>query len=151
MDEHPAASGYAERTHAQRWTEMARQIIENEGRDSFDSLLTHNFVQESRRVDHFGLDRAALLALYDTMKELDFHITGVDIAVAGQFHVLTRRGYTTPQTSTELLAISEWSAGGRLNRLIEFDLDELDKALAELGEAAGEPVVMVAQAAPTDR
>ena len=41
-------------THAQRWTELARQIIENEGRDSFDSLLTHNFVQESRRVDHFG-------------------------------------------------------------------------------------------------
>ena len=81
------------------------------------------------------------------MKEMDFHITGVDIAVAGQLHVLTRRGYITPQTATELLAISEWSAGGRLNRLIEFDLDDLDAALAELAEAAGEPVVMVAQAA----
>jgi hypothetical protein len=137
-------------THAQRWTEMARQIIEHEGRDAFASILTHDFVQESRRVDHFGLDRAALLALYDSMKELDFRITGTDIAVAGEFHVLTRRGYHTPQTNTELLAISEWSTGGRLAKLIEFDLDDLDAALTEMSEAAGQPARPIASVAPAD-
>ncbi len=129
-------------TSAQRWTEMARQIIEHEGRDAFESILSHDFVQESRRVDRFGIDRQAMLELYDTMKELDFHITGTDIAVAGDLHVLTRRGFVTPRTTTELLAISEWTPGGRLARLIEFDVEDLDAALAELAAVAGEPATV---------
>ncbi len=143
MDEQQSSDDRSELTNAQRWTAMARQIIEYEGREAFEAILTHDFVHVSRRVDRFGFDRAALLGLYDSMKELDFHITGTDIAIAGDFHVLTRRGYVSPETTTELLAISEWTAGGRLSLLIEFDLDDLDAALAELADAAGEAVVMV--------
>lgn len=130
-------------TRAQRWTEAARQIIEHEGKDAFEGLLTHDFVHESRRVDHFGISRTAMLELYDAMKEMDFHIIGSDVAVAGELHVLTRRGYVTPHGTTELLAISEWTDGGRLARLVEFDLDDLDAALTELAAAAGEPPVVL--------
>lgn len=139
MDEQTVNAG--ELTRAQRWTEQARRIIEHEGRDAFATLLAHEFAHESRRIDHFGFDRAALLDLYDSMKEMDFHITGVDVAVAGDLHVLTRRGFVGPSSTSELLAISGWTAGGRLARLIEFDVDDLDAALAELADVAGEPVV----------
>ena len=103
-------------------------------------LLTHDFVHESRRVDHFGFDRAGLLDLYDSMKEMDFHVTGVDVAVAGEHHVLTRRGYVGPHSTRELLAISCWTPGGRLSHLIEFDPDDVDAAVDELATVSGEPV-----------
>ena len=130
-----------ELTPGQRWTEHARDIIENETRSAFATLLTHDFALDSRRGDRIGFDRSALLALYDSMKEMDIHITGVDVAVAGPHHVLTRRGYASPFGTNELLAISAWTAGGRLYRLIEFDVDDLDAALDELAVTAAEPVV----------
>ncbi|MGI9646817.1 MAG: hypothetical protein ACR2O6_16040 [Ilumatobacteraceae bacterium] len=130
-----------ELTSGQRWTEHAREIIENEPRGAFATLLTHDFALESHRGDHVAFDRTALLALYDSMKEVDMHITGVDVAVAGDHHVLTRRGYVSSFGTTELLAISGWTAGGRLSRLIEFEVDDLDAALAALETVAGAPVV----------
>ena len=130
-----------EPTPGQRWTDHAREIIENEPRSAFATLLTHDFALDSRRGEGVGFDRAALLALYDSMKEMDIHITGVDVAVAGDHHVLTRRGYVSPFGTNELLAISAWTAGGRLYRLIEFDVDDLDAALDELATVAGEPIV----------
>lgn len=143
MDQQQAPGSESGETSAQRWSEKARQIIEHEGRDAFDSMLSFDFVQESRRGVPFEFDRAAILGTYDSMKELDFKITGVDVALAGDLHLLTRRRYTSPHTTTELLAVSVWTAGGRLARLIEFDVDDLDAALEELGRLAGEPVVRV--------
>ncbi len=136
-------AGAREPTSAQRWSEKARQIIEHEGRDAFDSMISYDFVQESRRGEPFEFDRAALLGTYDSMKEMDFTISGSDVAIAGDLHVLTLRGYHSPHTHTELLAVSCWTAGGRLARLIEFEVADRDAALEALGDAAGAPVVVI--------
>lgn len=130
-------------TSAQRWSQRARHVIDQNGRDAFDAMLAADFVQESRRGDAFEFDRAALLGLYDTMKEFDFEIGGVDVAIAGDLHLLTRRAYIGPQSTSELLAVSAWNADGQLQRLVEFELDDIDAALAELGRLSGEPVVEV--------
>jgi hypothetical protein len=52
-----------------------------------------------------------------------------------------RRRYLHEDETVELLAISAWSADGRLVRLVEYDAGALDEALAALAELSGAPVV----------
>lgn len=75
------------------------------------------------------------------MKEMGLHVAGDPIAVAGDLHLLIRRRYLHDQDTVELLAISAWNADGRLVRLVEYDADALDAALAALAELSGEPVI----------
>ena len=44
MEEHAAANDESGLTQAQRWTEMARKIIEHEGRDAFALRFVVGFV-----------------------------------------------------------------------------------------------------------
>jgi hypothetical protein len=75
------------------------------------------------------------------MKEMDLHVAGEPIAVAGDLHLLMRRHYLHERQTVELLAISAWNADGRLVRLVEYDADALDETLVALAELSGEPVV----------
>jgi hypothetical protein len=136
-----ASSGPQQPTSAQRWAEAAHRAIEFSGPAGLIDVLADEFVQESHRSGPIAIRREGLLGTVRMMKEMGLHIAGEPIAVAGDLHLLTRRRYVHERRTVELLAVSAWSADGRLVRLVEFDADALDEALAALGELSGEPVV----------
>jgi hypothetical protein len=103
-------------------------------------MLADDFVQESYRSGSLTLRREGMLGTVRMMKEMGLHVAGEPVAVAGDLYLLTRRRYLHEHEVVELLAISEWNADGRLVRLVEYDADALDEALAALGDLSGEPV-----------
>ncbi len=139
-DDASATDGAHASTSAARWAAQAHHVIETSGRDGLAALLADDFVQESRRGVGFTFDRQALLGTVRSMRELGMHVSGTAIAVAGDRCLLTRRAYQHGATAAELLAVSVWSEDGRLSRLIEFDVDDLDSALQTLGDVSGAPV-----------
>jgi hypothetical protein len=132
-------------TSAQRWAEAAHRAIEASGPDGLSDVLADEFVQESHRSRSIAIRREGLLGTVRMMKEMDLHVAGEPIAVAGDLHLLMRRRYLHERESVELLAISAWNANGCLVRLIEYDARALDDALAALAELSGEPVVRLDQ------
>lgn len=130
-------------TAAQRWALRAHDLLESRSDDLFVGMLSDDFVQESRRAAGVRLDRRHLLDNVKAMREFDMHISGTAVAVAGEYCVLTRRRYGRSSGATELLAVSVWGADGKLRRVIEFGSDDLDPALATLGEVSGEPVIVL--------
>ncbi len=144
-DDAPATDGARGSTSATRWAVQAHRLIETSGRDGLATLLADDFVQESHRGIGFTFDRQGLLGTVRSMRELGMHISGTAIAVAGDRCLLTRRGYQHGSTEAELLAVSVWNEDGRLSRLIEFDVDDLDAALEALGDVAGAPVQVLSE------
>jgi len=130
-------------TRAQILAQRAYELIESSGQTGLASVLADGFVHESRRGRHFDLDAPHLLDTLKTMRSLGMHISGITVAIAGERCVLTRRRYARVDREVELLAISKWTDDDRLERLIEFDPDDLDPALAALAEVSGEPVVIL--------
>jgi hypothetical protein len=130
-------------TSAQQWADRAHALIEAKGPDGLAEVLRDDFVQESRRVTSLEVRRDGMLGAARTMRDMGLHVSGVAVAVAGDLCVLTRRSYTNSSSVVELLAVSVWDEDGRLVRLIQFDVDALDAALAELAEVAGEPAVLL--------
>lgn len=130
-------------TSAQRWANQAHALIEAKGPDGLAEVLRDDFVQESRRVASLEVRRDGLLGAARTMREMGLHVSGATLAVAGDLCVLTRRSYTNAKSVVELLAVSVWDEDGHLVRLIEFDVDAHDAALAELARVAGEPAVLL--------
>jgi hypothetical protein len=136
-----ASSGPQQLTSAQRWAEAAHRAIEASGPDGLRDVLADEFVQESHRSGSITIRREGLLGTVQMMKEMGLHVAGEPIAVAGDLHLLMRRRYLHERETVELLAISAWNTDGRLARLVEYDADSLDEALAALSELSGEPVV----------
>jgi hypothetical protein len=136
-----ASSGPQQPTSAQRWAEAAHRAIEVSGPAGLVDVLADEFVQESHRSGPIAIRREGLLGTVRMMKEMGLHIAGEPVAVAGDLHLLMRRRYVHERQTVELLAISAWNADGRLVRLVEYDADALDEALAALAELSGEPVV----------
>lgn len=130
-------------TSAQRWADEARLNVNALSPDGYARLLHADFVQESRRSAPFTFNRAQALGSVDTMRRMGLHVGGVDVAVAGAYHLLTQRRYEHRQGVVELLAVSAWTPDGLLLRMIEFELDALDDAMGELGTLAGENPIIV--------
>lgn len=126
-------------TPAERWAMEAHALVEADGPDGIAHLLTDDFVQESHRVE-LRETGTGFLDTVRMMREVGMHVTGHVVATAGDLCVLTHREYLHGNSTVALLAISCWTTDGRLQRLIEFDADDLDRALAVLGEVSGEPV-----------
>lgn len=138
-----ASSGSGQPTSAQRWAEAAHRAIEAEGPSGLSDVLADEFVQESHRGGSITIRRDGLLGTVRMMKEMGLHVAGEPLAVAGDLHLLIRRRYLHGPDTVDLLAISVWTADGRLTRLIEYDADELDEALTALADCSGEPVVVL--------
>jgi len=132
-------------TRAQRLAERAHELIETTGQAGLATILADDFVHESRRGRHFDLDAEHLLDTVKTMRSLGMHITGTTVAVAGDSCVLTHRHYLRGGTNVELLAISVWNDDDRLERLIEFDVDDLDVAMSTLAGLSRGPVVRLGE------
>ncbi|RLE25403.1 MAG: hypothetical protein DRJ50_02995 [Actinobacteria bacterium] len=130
-----------EETSAQQWADRAHALIEAKGPDGLAHVLRHDFVQESRT--SLVVRREGLLGSARTMYEMGLHVSGHAVAVAGDLCVLTRRVYRNASSVVELLAVSVWDEDGLLVKLIEFDIDALDAALAELTLVAGQPAVLL--------
>lgn len=128
-------------TSAQRWADAAHRAIEAAGPAGLSDMLADDFVQESYRSGSLTLRREGMLGTVRMMKEMGLHVAGEPVAIAGDLHLLTRRRYVHERDMVELLAISEWTADGRLVRLVEHDADALDEALAVLADLSGAPVV----------
>ncbi|GEM_PF-4870646 len=128
-------------TRAQLWAAAAHEAIEAEGPAGLVPLLGDDFVQESHRGMQTSATGEALLGTVRVMRDMDTHVAGVHVAVAGDLHLLTRRAYRHGNDVVELLAVSEWTEEGKLSRLVEFDADAVDQALDVLAEMSGEPVV----------
>ena len=128
-------------TSAQRWADAAHRAIEAAGPAGLSDMLADDFVQESYRSGSLTLRREGMLGSVRMMKEMGLHVAGEPVAVAGDLHLLTRRRYVHERDTVELLAISEWNADGRLVRLVEYDADALDEALAALADLSGAPAV----------
>lgn len=139
----PQSPGHEEQagTSAQRWAARAHALIEAKGPDGLAEILRDDFIQESRT--SMVVKREGLLGTTRTMREMGLHVNGAAVAVAGDLCVLTRRSYANASRVVELLAVSVWDENGCLVRLIEFDVDALDAALAELAQVAGEPAVLL--------
>lgn len=136
-----SSSGPQRQTSAQRWAEAAHRAIEASGPDGLRDVLADEFVQESHRSGSIEIRREGLLGTVQMMKGMGLHVAGEPVAVAGDLHLLMRRRYLHETDTVELLAISAWDADGRLIRLVEYDADALDQALAVLAELSGAPVV----------
>jgi hypothetical protein len=133
----------AHETKAQRWSVEAHQTIEARGTAGLADILAPDFVQETHRGRLQRVSRAAFLETARSLREMDLHVAGAPIAVAGEHCVLTRRSYVHSSVVVELLAVSVWNDDSRLTRLIEFGADALDEALAELSGVAGHTAVML--------
>jgi hypothetical protein len=136
-----ASRGPEQPTSAQRWAEAAHRAVEADGPAGLSGLLADDFLQESHRGGSITIRREGLLGTVRMMKEMGLHVAGEPIAVAGDLHLLLRRRYLHGPDTVELLAISVWNADGHLARLVEYDAEELDEALAHLAELSREPVV----------
>lgn len=132
-------------TRAQRLAQRAHELIETGGQAALATILSDDFVHESRRGKHFDLDVPHLLDTIKTMRSLGMHISGTTVAVAGDSCVLTHRHYVRDDANVELLAISVWNDDDQLEWLIEFDIDDLDRALATLAEISCQPVVRLGE------
>ncbi len=130
-------------TPAQRWADEARLHVNALSPDNYRRIVHPDFVQESRRSAPFTSNRDQALGSIETMRQMGLHVGGVTVAVAGPHHLLTRRRYEHRQGVSELLAVTEWTDDGRIIRMVEFEDDALDDALAELGSAAGQQPVML--------
>lgn len=128
-------------TRAQRWAREAHAAIEASGPAGLASLLSDDFVQESRRGTPNATRREGLLGTVRVMRDMDLHVAGTHVAIAGDLHLLTRRVYRHDDQVVELLAVSAWNEDGQLSRLVEFDLDALDDALDVLADLSDEAVV----------
>lgn len=124
-------------TSAQRWARAAHAAIEASGPAGLADVLSDEFVQESHRGIPSATRRNGLLGTVRMLRDMDLHVAGDHLAVAGDLHLLTRRSYRSGDQVVELLAVSAWTEDGRLRRLVEFDLDDLDAALGALGELSG--------------
>lgn len=129
-------------TSAQRWAMAAHELVETMGPDGIAHLLTDDFVQESRRV-RLRETGVGFLQTVRVMRDMGVHVSGRIVATAGDLCVLTQREYHHPRETVTLLAVSVWTAEGRLRRLIEFDAHDTDSALELLAEVSGEVVVRV--------
>ncbi len=132
-------------TRAQRLAQRAHELIETRGQAGLATILSDDFVHESRRGRHFDLDAPHLLDTVKTMRSLGMHVSGSTVAVAGDSCVLTHRHYLREGANVELLAVSVWNDDDQLDRLIEFDIDDLDTALETLADVSSEPVVRLAE------
>ncbi|NQY55527.1 MAG: hypothetical protein HRT86_03420 [Ilumatobacteraceae bacterium] len=130
-------------TAARRWADEARLHVNALSPDNYARLLHADFVQESRRSAPFTFNREQALGSVDTMRQMGLHVGGIDVAVAGAYHLLTQRRYEHRQGVVELLAVTAWTTDGLLLRMIEFELDALDDAMVELGTLAGEDPIIV--------
>lgn len=130
-------------TRAQQWATAAHLAIEAEGPAGLVPLLSDDFVQESHRGLSTTARGEALLGTVRVMRDMDTHVAGTHVAVAGDLHLLTRRAYRHGDDVVELLAVSAWNEDGKLCRLVEFDADALDHALAVLAELGGTDVVLL--------
>lgn len=128
-------------SRAQRWAIAAHEAIEADGPAGLLPLLSDDFVQESHRGLHTSATGDALLGTVRVMRDMDTHVAGVHVAVAGDLHLLTRRAYRHGDDVVELLAVSAWTDEGKLSRLVEFDAGALEQALQVLAELSREPVV----------
>jgi len=124
------------------WAMEAHRLVEADGPAGIAHLLTDDFVQESRRVE-LRETGAGFLGTMRVMRDMGLHVSGRVIATAGELCVLTHREYHHPTATVVVLAISQWTPAGQLRRLIEFDADDNELAVALLGELAGEPPVTV--------
>lgn len=143
MTDDPDTSPAPTPTRAQVWAKQASELIDERGPAGLATILSDDFVQESRRGPQLRLDAPRLLGTLKTMRSLGMRVSGTPVAVAGEQCVLTRRRYAHRDESVELLAVSVWTDDGKVERLIEFDADDLERALAVLGETADAPVVLV--------
>lgn len=128
-------------TRAQQWAQAAHEAIEADGPSGLLPLLSEDFVQESHRGLSTTARGDALLGTVRVMREMDTHVAGTHVAVAGDLHLLTRRAYRHRGEVVELLAVSVWTEDGKLCRLVEFDADALDEALGVLADLSGTDVV----------
>ena len=131
-------------TLAQRWAREARRLVNEPTLTGYEQVLDAEFEQESRRTVTFLYNRQQVLGSIDTMRRMGLHVDGDDVAVAGQHHLLTARHYEHRRGKTEVLAVTAWTESGRLRRMIEFDEDGMEDALAELETlAATAPVILI--------
>lgn len=128
-------------TRAQQWATAAHDAIEAEGPAGLVPLLDDDFVQESHRGIPNSASGDALLGTVRVMRDMNTHVAGVHVAVAGDLHLLTRRAYRHDDDVVELLAVSAWTEEGKLSRLVEFDAGAIDHALQVLAELSREPVI----------
>lgn len=142
-DEATTPAEWPPETPVQDWAAAAHRLISEQGRDGVAAVLADDFVQESRRGVGFRFDREALLGTVRSMRELGMQIRGTPVAVAGDRWLLTKRVYQHGSTAQELLAVSDWNEAGKLRRLIEFDVADVDDALATLREVSGDQDVVM--------
>lgn len=129
-------------TAAEDWAMEAHRLVDSKGPDGIAHLLTDDFVQESYR-NELRKSGNVFLETVQLMYDMGLHVSGKVVATAGDYCVLTHRVYHHPTRDVELLAISQWTPDGHLRRLVEFDAADLERALAMLGDIAGEPVDVV--------
>jgi hypothetical protein len=143
-EDHTANTGDAPTpTTAQRLAQRAHELLELRDDENFADLLSDGFVHEPRLGEGFRFDRDHMMGTVHAAREFGMHISGTAVAVAGDNCVLTRRAYQQGARSSQLLAISMWSDNGKLERLIEFDADDLDAALEALAEVSDDPVIVL--------
>jgi hypothetical protein len=129
-------------TSAERWLGHLMTMINERRLDDFEARLAGSFADDSRRTGYsFVLDRDQYLAGLSIFFEqgLSMEILNV-VATAGDLGLLYRCEVAGDDNVSSFLQVGLFDAAGNLSRLIEFDDDRLDDALAELAQVSGHPV-----------
>ena len=116
-----------------------RRLDEAEGR------LAEGFTDDSRRsLYSFALDRDQFIDGLKVMADQGLLARSLGVvATAGDFAVLHRWELHGHDTASSFLMITVFDADGNLARMIDFDEDRVDDALAELALVTGEPVTLL--------
>lgn len=132
-------------TSAERWLRECLDLTNERRVDEFTDRLAVGFTEDSRRsMFSFVLDRDQFVDGLRIFVEqgLTMNCLAV-VATAGDLGGLQRCEVTGDDTTTTFLQIGLYDSDGNLVRLIDFDDDRLDDALAELAEITGEPVKLL--------
>ncbi|HUS43991.1 MAG TPA: AAA family ATPase [Ilumatobacteraceae bacterium] len=132
-------------TSAGRWMREWIELVNERRVDDLADRVAVGFTNDSRRrMFSFVLDRDQFIDGLRIFVEqgLTMNCQAV-LATAGDLSGLQRCEVTGDSTTTTFLQIGRYDSDGYLVRLIDFDDDRLDEALAELARVSGEPVTLI--------
>ena len=131
-----------EPTSAERWSGELTAMVDERRLEEFVARLVEDFTEDSRRTGFaFVLDRDDFVARLHIFVERVLSMESIAVvATAGDLAGLHRCSGSGEGAVSTFLQIGVFDTDGNLTRLIEFDDDRLDVALAELAHITGEPV-----------
>ena len=130
---------------AERWISDGFELLNQRQWPELEARFSADFTEDSRRtLFSFVIDRAQFIDAMRILDEQDLGLRNLGlVAMAGEFALLCRAEMVGNETASTFLSIYILDQNRKITRMIDFDDDHLDAALAELARVSGEPVTLL--------